>query len=345
MEAYYHKDPRIEEWIDQIIEKVFTVCLLNGLDSEVEFQRGCQIVSKVTLLLRGISTFPDEYLEDGLKQLLEQQLPDARVINNFPSFQNLMSKMLHEGVAKGIHSREELNLDDLSVDTLRRESTATEAKSSVPVLSEKGGTPGSDEELLPHEEIELDEKILLDESILLDEELLNDGFLKNEGIQTDSAIPALASFNIPYADIEDSSEVHDLKFDETMIPRNDNSIEQIPVEEIVKVATVIEPPTTTKTYGIVRTSQVPEQANSLKQVLSKIFPKSTVNWNMNLMGQTFLAKVENILIYSADSELPFLIDDFTKEGWKVFVCRSEDLSFPRRLERGIKQIQRIGKRS
>ena len=79
--------PGLREWIDQITEKVFTVCLLTGVDSDAEFQNGSQIVMKITSLLQGISSFPSEYLEDGVKQLLEQQLPDARVINNFPTFQ------------------------------------------------------------------------------------------------------------------------------------------------------------------------------------------------------------------------------------------------------------------
>ena len=61
MEAYFHSDPRIGEWVDQITEKIFTVCLLTGADSEVEFQSGSQIVTKVTHLLQGISIFPEEY--------------------------------------------------------------------------------------------------------------------------------------------------------------------------------------------------------------------------------------------------------------------------------------------
>ena len=63
------------------------------------------------------------------------------------------------------------------------------------------------------------------------------------------------------------------------------------------------------------------------------------------MGQTFLAQVENILICLHDSEHPINLKNFYKEGWKVLVCSTEDLTFPRRLERGIRQIQRSGKKS
>jgi len=83
----------------------------------------------------------------------------------------------------------------------------------------------------------------------------------------------------------------------------------------------------------------------LKRVLSNIFPNGTVYWNETLMGQRFLAQVDDILIYLRDSEHPFNLTKFHKEGWKVLVCGTEDLTFPRRLERGLRQIQRSGKKS
>ena len=289
MEAYFYNDPRIEEWVDQITEKVFTVCLLNGLDSEVEFQRGCQIVTKVTSLLQGISMFPSEYLEDGLKQLLEQQLPEARVISNFPSFQDTMDKMIREGMSKAIDSqnREALNTlistnENTGEDHLEDHDQNTERPEEAP---------------------------------------------QNEGFMTEREIPALASVDITYPEIREN---------EIELPIKANAI---------KVGSEIEPSINSNAYGMLRTSQVPAYADSLKRVLSNIFPSSTVYWNINIMGQTFLAQVENILICLLNLEQPCPIEDFTKEGWKVFVCSSEDLTFPRRLERGIRQIQRSGKKS
>ncbi|HBW35887.1 MAG TPA: hypothetical protein DEF89_11405, partial [Desulfosporosinus sp.] len=87
--------------------------------------------------------------------------------------------------------------------------------------------------------------------------------------------------------------------------------------------------------------QVPTQAYLLKHVLSNIFPKGTIYWNKSLMGQTFLAQVENILICIHDPEHPCDLKKYNKDGWKVLVCSSEDLTFPRRLERAIRQIQRL----
>jgi len=256
LEAYFHSDPRIEEWVDQITEKIFTVCLLTGVDSEVEFQKGCQIVTKVTHLLQGISIFPSEYLEDGLKQLLEQQLPDSRVINNFPTFQDTMNKMLREGMTRAIDTQ---NNEDLKT-----------------LASSKKNTPLNDE------------------------------------LVTERVITALASVN--------STTTNLWKAEVELVP-------SIP----------------TKPYAIIRKMQVPEQADRLKHVLSNIFPNVSVCWNLNLMGQTFLAQVEDILICLHNPEQPCHVENLNKEGWKVYVCSSNDLMFPRRLERGIRQIQRLGK--
>ena len=285
------------------------MCLLNGLDSEAEFQRGCQIVTKVTSLLQGISMFPSEYLEDGLKQLLEQQLPDARVINNFPSFQDTMDKMLREGMSKAIDSQ---NRETLNALIFTNENTGEDH------IEDHDQNRGSAEEAD-----------------------------QNEEFMTESEIPVLASVNITYPETREIEvELQRLELDELMTPSIANSIERAPSEEnVIKVETEIEPPFNAKAYGILRSSQVPAYADSLKRVLSNIFPNSSVYWNINLMGQTFLAQVENILICLLNSEHPCLIEDFTKEGWKVFVCSSEDLTFPRRLERGIRQINRSGKKS
>ncbi|MFZ3131478.1 MAG: hypothetical protein WA125_10360 [Desulfosporosinus sp.] len=251
LEAYFHSDPRIKEWADQFTEKIFTVCLLTGVDSEVEFQKGCQIVTKITQLLQGISIFPSEYLEDGLKQLLEQQLPDSRVINNFPTFQDTMNRMLREGMMSAIKTQNEENM-------------------KPPAISNKNTPENTREE--PNANTKRSAN------------LLNDEFVAEE------------------------------------------------VEVI-------------KPYGIIRKSQVPEQADRLKHVLSNIFPNVSVNWNLNLMGQTFLAQVEDILICLSNPEQPCPVENYNREGWKVYVCSSYDLMFPRRLERGIRQIQRLGKQS
>jgi len=273
LEAYFHNDPRIEEWVNQITEKIFTVCLLNGVDSEAEFQRGCQIVAKVTNLLQGISIFPSEYLEDGLKQLLQQQLPDSRVINNFPAFQDTMNKMLSEGMTRAIDTRNDENLEPL------------------------------------------------------------DSFIKNTPENTK----------------EDTEEIHTVHCAENIgrpMALNDEIVTEPALTALASVnsMTILVPSIPTKPYKIIRKTQVPEQSDRLKTVLSNIFPNASVCWSLSLMGQTFLAQVEDILIYLHNPEQPCPVENLNKEGWKVYECSANDLMFPRRLERGIRQIQRLGKR-
>jgi len=267
LEAYYHSDPRIEEWVNEITEKIFTVCLLTGDDAELEFQRGCQIVTKVTNLLQGISMFPAEYLDEGLKQLLEQQLPDSRVISNFPTFQDTMNKMLREGMLSAID-------------------TQIKMKTHVP------------------SETYHDKTIVDSEPVM-------------------AALASVKSMTAKYlaaeADLLPTSEL-----DEPLVTTREKQ---------------------TMAYGIIRKTQVPEQADRLKHVLSNIFPNASIAWNLNLMGQTFLAQVEDILICLNNPEKPCPVKNLNKEGWKVYMCTSNDLIFPRRLERGIRQIQRFGKGS
>ncbi|MDR3584582.1 MAG: hypothetical protein P4L59_04575, partial [Desulfosporosinus sp.] len=90
-------------------------------------------------------------------------------------------------------------------------------------------------------------------------------------------------------------------------------------------------------------TQVLKQEDLLKRVLCDIFPKGTVYWNKSIMGQTFLAQVEDILIFLHDPEYPCNLEKFNTDGWKVLVCSTEDLNFPRRLERKIRLIHRSGK--
>ncbi len=115
-------------------------------------------------------------------------------------------------------------------------------------------------------------------------------------------------------------------------------------EALAQVDTKFEAITKTELYELAK----PMSSTNdylLKHVLRNIFPKGTVYWNKSLMGQSFLAQVEDILICLHDPEHPCNLKKFNKDGWKVLVCSYEDLTYPRRLERGIRQIQRSGKMS
>jgi hypothetical protein len=273
LETYFHSDPRIQEWVNQITEAIFTGCQLTGADSEAEFQKGSQIVTNLTQLLQGISIFPSEYLEDGLKQLLEQQIPDSRTIN-IPAFQDTMNKMLHEGMMRAIDTQNIEALGTLASTEQATPETTEGAAGEIHITHFAEDTGSSVDEFW-------------------------------DDLVTDLATPALA-------------------------PVSSATTKLLEVEAEVKAEVKAE-------------LQVPEPSNRLKTVLSNLFPDAPVCWDKNLMGQTFVAQVEDILICLNDSEQPYNVENLNKEGWKVYECSSNDLLFPRRLERGIKEIQRLGK--
>lgn len=327
MEAYFHKDSRIEEWIDQITEKVFTVCLLTGFDSEAEFQSGCQIVTKLSSLLLEIPTFPSEYLEDGIKQLVEQQLPDAQIINNFAAFQENMDRMLSEGISSAIKLSKK--------ETLKPAASNSENEVGYILKEHENFMEVTDKKESDKKEFEKEQ---------------------TEEFNLDEAIPALAFGCITNQEI---GEVEEIEVEEIL--EDPEQVESMSLSNLVlrdqdydefsthKPGTepeqIVTSSSTTKPYEIRCSSSIPEYADPLNGVLKHLFPNADVSWNINLKGQTFLAQVKNILIFLYDpNKQPCPIEDYMKEGWRVYVCSSEELKFPRRLERGLKQIQRFGKK-
>jgi len=299
MEAYYHRDPRIEEWVEQIIEKIFTTCLLGGIDSEAEYQKGCQIVEKLTSLLQGFSTFPSEYLADGIKQIIEQQLPDSRVINNFPTFNDTMNQMLYEGMFKVINIKN--NVEVLISDQGAELGMIAENQKTIPALAS-----------IFQKEIETEE---LQENKILGKEICKtiDTSLEHKEIiirQEDMKVGIEADIN--------SDTCNNDSHKTLSIPSKVNEL---------------------------KTIQVPNMSERLNDVLCYLFPKATVLWNITLHNQKFLAQVEDILIYCYDPARPCKADKFIKDGWRILVLQEDDLSYPRRIEREIKNIVRLGKKS
>ena len=265
MNEYSHIDSRFQELINGIIEHIFNVCLLPGVDSDAEFQKGCEIVIKLTSLIQKIPTFPSELLEDRVKQLLEQQLPDAGVINSLPKFQSTMDRMLRESILK---------ITNFTIKETH--SLASYTESAMDALAHAETQAKADAQALADALAQADAQAKADTQALAD---------------------ALAQ-----------------------------------AETQAKADAIVHAEMQAKN----------NQANLLENVLTKVFPKGIVNWYKNLMGQTFLAQVEDILIYLHDPEHPCNLNKYNKDGWKVLVCSTEDLTFPRRLEREIRRIQRSG---
>lgn len=289
MEAYYHNDPRIQEWVEQIIETIFTTCLLSGKDSEAEYQKGCQIVGKLSSLLQGFSTFPSEYLADGLEQIIEQQLPDPRVISNFSTFIETMNRMLNEGMLKAMGDSPE-------------ESELIEMPESIPALAS-----------------------ICQNEILIEESDKNEVLIEENEEKNYSASGDFEVIN--------SME----KLQECIESDNKSDTSNKDSHEIVSISA--------KASELVQTVQIPYRAERLNDVLSYIFPKATVLWNVSLLNQEFLAQVEDVLISRFDSARPSETNKYIKDGWRILVLREDDLSYPRRLEREVRTILRLGRKA
>jgi len=403
LKTYFHNDPRIREWINQIIESIFTVCILTGVDSDEEFQKGCQIVMKLTSLLKNIPTLSSESLEDGVKQLLEQQLPDARVINNFPSFRDIMDRMIREGIMKANDTQKKeayigcvpdsLLPDDASLQVsysdIQHTKEETQAKAEAQALEEAQAqleTQRAEAQALA-EALAQAEKQAKADAQKLSEALAQVETLKAEAQALAEALAqaetqaktdaqalteALAQAEIQakadalaiadaLAQVDTKLEAlikierHELvnpKFSTTDYSKAHAPIANNPTkdEAVLESVVPIKVPAlltsiNSKITQVFSTSIVPQQADFLRKVITTIFPNSPVYWNKSLMGQTFLAQVEDILFYLHNPEHPCNLKKFNKDGWKVLVCSNEDLLFPRRLERKIRQIQRSRKMS
>ncbi len=442
MDAYYLNNPRIQEWINQIMEHIFTSCILTGVDSEAEFQKGCELVIKLTSLLHEIPTIPSEFLADGIKQLLEQQLPDARVITSLPAFQPTMDRMLHEGLLKVTATPikvEESNLELVADSGIPALTTAElQAQANVFALTEalaQADKQAKADALALAEALAQADKQAKADAIALAETYAQVNWLTQAVKQAKAdAIPlaeALAQAEMKaksnaLALSETLAQITALTQTEAQAKADALALSEVlaqvdaqakadtqaladayaQVDTLTKALTQANSHAVTLTHSLAQAdaqakadalvlaelqaqaekraeadalTQAEKQAkiealmlaevqaqadaqaidefltqaelqakarqeNLLKSFLSNAFPNGTVQWNKDLMGQTFLAQVEDILICLDNPEHPCNQKKYKKDGWKVLVCSKDDLTFPRRLERGIRQLQRSGLR-
>jgi len=422
LDASFHNDPRIREWTNQIVEKIFTVCLLTG-DSVVEFQKGCQLIIKLTAFLRETATLSSESLADEVKQSLKQRLPDARVINSFPEFQATMDRMLRvalkdlasypkntleiiiephlEFVTPSVipalttvsipypniqqtKNEVQAKADALSlnnalakVDALTQAQKQAEAdalkfsqalaqaemqaKTDVLVLSNalaKAHAQAKADNLSLTDALakvnaltQTQKQMKIDVLILADALSQADTLAKADNLALTDALAKVDALTqaqkqakadalvladeLAKADAQSKADALSL----AEVLAQFETVAELQLDALIEVPALVTS-IHSKSSLVFLPSQESNQTNFLKRVLINIFPKATIYWNRNLMGQTFLAQVEDILISLHDPEHPCNMVKYNKDGWKVLVCSTEDLTFPRRLERGIRQIKR-----
>ncbi len=89
---------------EQVIESVIKTC--KSIDHREEFEQSVELVSclacKLSLYLDG----QDGYVPVFLQQIIQQKMPDNRILTDFPQFSASLQKVIEEGIKK-FHSKPE----------------------------------------------------------------------------------------------------------------------------------------------------------------------------------------------------------------------------------------------
>ena len=155
METIFYQDSRVAQWLDLVVEKLFTVCLLSGPDADAEFRRGQRAVEKVVQTLINMS-LPYEEIDNGVRQLIEQRLPDSRVTQNFPQLYIVMARMIREGVHGQITPESERSGENKTAEwkvwNSTEEACSVSAISrSIAIFNDRGPSlPGSIQKITRH---------------------------------------------------------------------------------------------------------------------------------------------------------------------------------------------------
>lgn len=400
MEAFFRNDQEVQEWIDLFIEKLFTVSLLSGTDADSEFCQGRQAVEKITLFFQEMVDLPEEAVMDGIRQLVEQRLPDSRVIENFPNFYQLMNEMILSGLPSPIalpamKTTSRTNSSPLLTNPSSPEVCTTPSPSSKIVLSQ-GWTPISSTQdfTIP---VSLQQQLLnplnTQDKDLQELELqistLAGQKTKNEGIQESIVYLEPNSDTFPILEMDTRFHQDSAPQAEVLThsnPKPKTRVESPPPQRDpfrfnpskAKADRVIIPPSTLplnirslaksisfetdnpstdlsqdvenaslRISRVVRSGQIPKNGERLAQVLKQVFPNSQIRWNLAIGKNTFYAQVDKVLIYIQETAnlqevdyIQHLKTEMRKQGWSVYICQKEDLSFPRRMERGLRLILR-----
>ncbi|GAB6174751.1 hypothetical protein JCM15765_42290 [Paradesulfitobacterium aromaticivorans] len=364
METYFYQDPGIQEHIDQIVEKLFATCLLTGPDADAEFQRGLKSAHKlVSALATSLASLPETEINNGVRQIIEQRLPDTRVIENFPVFYEMMERMINEAVSASVRTPFELNDSPDSVAAAAALIQPTQAAYRGRVNIIDGGSGVSDNSQIKIRDYQNLYRESLQAGILSPEIATvqnspehwgnredtaspeKESLIDDEGVNK-SGMPELTLIEVNTVEDEQKVELGEKEKEKAETEIVAEAKPEVEIVAEVKPLAAVEPKQEFKQEPVPgpirRQIQVPAGAERLALVLRQVFPKSPVRWNLTLAGYNFLAQVEDILLY-IDSDLngSEFVQRMKKEGWTTIVCAQDDLGFPRRLEREIRRsVQR-----
>ena len=79
--------------IDRLIETLIAAGLRSQQEYRQRFDEGCRLVAQIYDLLEQIIGPNPEYLETAVKELVNQRIPDQRLLNGFSGFNALLDEM------------------------------------------------------------------------------------------------------------------------------------------------------------------------------------------------------------------------------------------------------------
>ncbi len=304
MQAFFKSDSHIVEWIDLIIEKTITIGMLSGQDCQEDMGKVKSLLQKVLSSLAEEADLDQPMLKEIIKQLLEQRLPDQLLVEHIPGFHESITALLDEAMVdfKNAHQAE----PETEQKNLIEEEPLPEA---IPSMATQ---PAYD---LPSGSSESDGSLEIRPSLLLIKEEEDEEILK-----------PLIEERIP--EIDSTQEME--KDDEESV----NNSSKDPMENRMEEKRKERPQVRFKW-----TAQPPE---GLSYVLKNLYPDSQIYWNITLAGYSVLAQVDKLLVVTIqEEERAALLKKLENQGWYIAFCTQDDLLFPRRLERIIRQAGRV----
>lgn len=78
--------------------------------------------------------------------------------------------------------------------------------------------------------------------------------------------------------------------------------------------------------------------NNLHYIINRLFPQEEIHWDVCLNEKIFIVQVKHLLLYVIDSfEEDHDLESIEQKEWQIIKIHTEDLLYPKRIERIIKQ--------
>lgn len=375
METFFKENSQIQECVDLLIEKLFTVCLLSGSDADSEFYRGRQAAQKIAKILEDITGLTDETLIEGIRQLVEQRLPDPKIIGNFPQFKEYMDIMIQSSIAPSYEALPVINPPNSSTSYENPSSKIVLKREVLPGFhstpSASGNASDSRSNTVNSTSVPLRNPVVtntsamtsampsaIPDSAYISSSIPDSQPYEEKGEETeeeDLAVSAMVSItsqpmvesaqSLPLVH-EEKPAIPESKYSESITNALTSSIAtKSSMSPTPPVPSELLKTSESPNSKVSRVRQIPIEGERLSTVLKQFYPDAQPRWNVAMGPYMIFAQVNNLLIYILKNEKDpgthdMIKKDLQKQGWHTLICQEEDLDYPRRLERAIRQTLR-----